>query len=623
MISTCPMSVADSHKAVAVYSGHSSYFCFFNMLNMVGPQTKASLNSVASYHFGGSPFWENSPASSMCNNGATEYWTTAIDSSIAPSGAVTMMLWVYFGSLKDHGRVFHLHPANDYGIEINLYQNPGRITASAYCSDGTGIGGLDVGWTWTSPYELVTNKWYHISYSVDPINGKKKLVLDGTIVNEDTFTPCTLRTVTQMSLGALPHDISNIVYGCFDGIRVFKEYLSNEQIAAVKDGSPLPVQVEPLQCNADLTAMIPDSDVWASNHFTGVNYDYPAQYGRGLAGSFSGSDGCCWRPNTVDTSQYLAFDFGRVVRVTGITTMGTTDESILTGTVTKYYVQYGVKCKNTAASNWLNYQWPVTLTGQHNAGDTRIFVAGPNPLIPTYNSLEPNLDTQYLRITPTEWVDRILLRVKIHGCSVPSCGYDLLSGLSDSKFSSLTAASGYEAVRGYIGNGGYWKALRFDILASNFNPSEAYQYWQVDLTEQRKITRVRSQGTSAGWVTSYYFKFGDDGQVWTGHTGPDGFLKLLPGNTDATTIVQHNIGPYLARYVRFYPMAYETVMAARFGVSGCESMLFFLTFQMYLFVMQFQCPMTIRECLHTTTCTFQTQVPALQIGKLVHCCQLI
>ena len=110
-------------------------------------------------------------------------------------------------------------------------------------------------------------------------------------------------------------------------------------------------------------------------------------------------------------------------------------------------------------------------------------------------------------------------------------------------------------------------------MLSDFNPSEAYQYWQVDLTEQRKITRVRSQGTSAGWVTSYYFKFGDDGQVWTGHTGPDGFLKLLPGNTDATTVVQHNIGPYLARFVRFYPMAYETAMAARFGVSGCESML--------------------------------------------------
>ena len=572
MISACPMTVADSHKAVAVYSGLGSYICSSNLLNLVGPQTKASLNNVAGFSTGASPFWTSSPVSVVCNDGTSRYWTTAIDSSIAPSGAFTMMVWVYIWTMRDHGRIFHLHPANNYGIEINLYQNPGRIAGAAYCDNGTNIGVL---YSTNAPYEIITNKWYHISYSVDPINGKKKLVLDGTIVNEETFTPCTLRTVNQMSLGALPHQVANSAHACFDGIRVFKEYLSNEQIAAVKDGSPLPVQVEPLQCNADLTATMPDSDVLSSTSFTEAGYTYATPFARGLLGGFSGSNGCCWRPDPSDAAPYLMFDFGRVIRATGITTVGTSDPSILNGTVTKYNVQYGVKCRNTAASNWIDYKWFMTSNSRGmTAGQPRTFVAGRNPLFPSYNPLRPNIDTQYIRIVPTDWVDRPVMRVKIHGCNVPSCGYDLLSGLSDTKFSSSTAASGYEAIRGYIGNKdtGYWKAERFDMMASDFNPSEAYQYWQVDFSEQKKITRVRSQGTSAGWVTNYYFKFGDDGQVWTGHTGPDGFLKLLPGNTDATTIVQHNMGPYLARYVRFYPMAYETAMAARFGVSGCESM---------------------------------------------------
>ena len=167
--------------------------------------------------------------------------------------------------------------------------------------------------------------------------------------------------------------------------------------------------------------------------------------------------------------------------------------------------------------------------------------------------------------------------------SVPDCGEDLIAHAKE--LSASSANGGSPADYGYLSSSSYWAT-----------DSTGPQWWQADLETAdgrysvMKINSVLTQGSSAGWIINYFLRFSRDGQHWFGHYDGDGLLKvnvldfrrildpqiflllqLLSGNSDANTIISHNIGPYYARFVRFYPQAYSIKITGRFRVKGCPS----------------------------------------------------
>ena len=168
--------------------------------------------------------------------------------------------------------------------------------------------------------------------------------------------------------------------------------------------------------------------------------------------------------------------------------------------------------------------------------------------------------------------------------SVPTCDQNLLITIGSGRFSSLNYVPGYEPWKGYIGSSDYWMADTPGIPAM---PDKAFVWYHLDLGMLAKVTQVLTQGSGGnGWIKNYFLRFTQDTTLkrWFGHYDKDGFLKLLPGNVDEDSIVSHQIGPYRARFVRFYPQEYQTNMAGRFGVRGCpgKSKSVFFMFMLFM-----------------------------------------
>ena len=152
---------------------------------------------------------------------------------------------------------------------------------------------------------------------------------------------------------------------------------------------------------------------------------------------------------------------------------------------------------------------------------------------------------------------------------VPTCDQNLLIVIGTGRFTALNYVTGHEPWKAYLDSSDYWMA---SSPIDNPEHDKAFVWYQADLGMLLKITQVLTQGSGGnGWIKNYFLRFTQDLTLkrWFGHYDKDGLLKLMPGNTDESSIVSHQIGPYRAYIVRFYPQQYQSNMAGRFGVRGC------------------------------------------------------
>ena len=63
-------------------------------------------------------------------------------------------------------------------------------------------------------------------------------------------------------------------------------------------------------------------------------------------------------------------------------------------------------------------------------------------------------------------------------------------------------------------------------------------------------------------VKTYSLKYSDDGTTWKDYNGGE----ILTGNTDANTPVEHTLIPFIAKYIRVYPLSGNGFTSMRYEI---------------------------------------------------------
>uniref|UniRef100_F6R1R0 F5/8 type C domain-containing protein n=1 Tax=Monodelphis domestica TaxID=13616 RepID=F6R1R0_MONDO len=144
---------------------------------------------------------------------------------------------------------------------------------------------------------------------------------------------------------------------------------------------------------------ISDAQVTASSHKAGAFANWaPSQARLRLEGRTN-----AWRPQENGRKEWLQVDFGKLKKVTGVTTQGT--RSILTS----MYVREFALSSSRDGRHWTFFQVLVS-------GSACIFKGNRDHSSPVVNPVEPPLFARFLRIHPWSWANHIALRVEVLGC---------------------------------------------------------------------------------------------------------------------------------------------------------------------------------------------------------------
>ena len=99
------------------------------------------------------------------------------------------------------------------------------------------------------------------------------------------------------------------------------------------------------------------------------------------------------------------------------------------------------------------------------------------------------------------------------------------------------------------------------------------EYIQADFGHLQRIQAVATQGRHDRyhWVRSYKFAYSTDGVTYHYVTNIDGSDRVFVGNSDRHTVVEHIFDvPFIAQFVRLYPLAWHDQMCLRWEVYGCS-----------------------------------------------------
>ncbi|KAK3709925.1 hypothetical protein QZH41_020035 [Actinostola sp. cb2023] len=91
-----------------------------------------------------------------------------------------------------------------------------------------------------------------------------------------------------------------------------------------------------------------------------------------------------------------------------------------------------------------------------------------------------------------------------------------------------------------------------------------------------KVTKIATQGRKTPYfgqfVTGYTLSYSNDSVSWTEYKGEDGSTKDFVGNTDANTVVSHELPISInARYIRVVVQRWESHISMRMELYGCKS----------------------------------------------------
>ena len=97
-------------------------------------------------------------------------------------------------------------------------------------------------------------------------------------------------------------------------------------------------------------------------------------------------------------------------------------------------------------------------------------------------------------------------------------------------------------------------------------------FFEVDLAKQYLLCKVSTQGDSKySFTKSYKVKLSSNRIQWRFYQNNDGTDKIFQGNNDSSTIVRHSLtATKRTRFVRFYPISFETNACIRVKLYGQE-----------------------------------------------------
>ena len=99
------------------------------------------------------------------------------------------------------------------------------------------------------------------------------------------------------------------------------------------------------------------------------------------------------------------------------------------------------------------------------------------------------------------------------------------------------------------------------------------QFIQADLGTVRRVEKIAIQGRGVYdmWVTSYKVAYSVDGLMYHFVVNYDGSERILPGNTDRSSVVETPLeSAVAARFVRVYPQTWIAQITMRWEIYGCD-----------------------------------------------------
>ncbi|KAF3821405.1 hypothetical protein GH733_010983 [Mirounga leonina] len=106
--------------------------------------------------------------------------------------------------------------------------------------------------------------------------------------------------------------------------------------------------------------------------------------------------------------------------------------------------------------------------------------------------------------------------------------------------------------------------------------TDEYQWLQIDLNKEKKITGIVTTGSTMVehnyYVSAYKILYSDDGQRWTVYREPGVEQdKIFQGNKDYHQDVRNNfLPPIIARFIRVNPTQWQQKIAMKMELLGCQ-----------------------------------------------------
>ncbi|MBZ3871008.1 Discoidin, CUB and LCCL domain-containing protein 2 [Sciurus carolinensis] len=106
--------------------------------------------------------------------------------------------------------------------------------------------------------------------------------------------------------------------------------------------------------------------------------------------------------------------------------------------------------------------------------------------------------------------------------------------------------------------------------------TDEYQWLQIDLNKEKKITGIVTTGSTMVehnyYVSAYRILYSDDGQKWTVYREPGMEQdKIFQGNKDYHQDVRNNfLPPIIARFIRVNPIQWQQKIAMKMELLGCQ-----------------------------------------------------
>ncbi|XP_012879637.1 PREDICTED: discoidin, CUB and LCCL domain-containing protein 2 [Dipodomys ordii] len=106
--------------------------------------------------------------------------------------------------------------------------------------------------------------------------------------------------------------------------------------------------------------------------------------------------------------------------------------------------------------------------------------------------------------------------------------------------------------------------------------TDEYQWLQVDLNKEKKITGIVTTGSTMAehkyYVSAYRILYSEDGQKWTMYREPGMEQdKIFQGNKDYHQDVRNNfLPPITARFIRVNPTQWQQKIAMKMELLGCQ-----------------------------------------------------
>ncbi|XP_066480793.1 coagulation factor V-like, partial [Tiliqua scincoides] len=328
----------------------------------------------------------------------------------------------------------------------------------------------------------------------------------------------------------------------------YQEAGMQASFTVIDTGCKLPLGLE--------SGIIQDSQIRASGH---VSYWEPKLARLNNAGKYN-----AWSVEKKENEfPWIQVDLERQAVITGIQTQGAMQ--LTKALYTKEYVITYSK----DGRKWNAFK------GNHT-GTQKLFKGNSDSRGVKENYFDPPIIARYIRVYPTKFFYRPVLRMELLGCEIEGCFMPLGMESGAIKNAQITASS-YK--KNWVSS---WEPslarlnLKGRVNAWQAKSNNNYQWLQVDLLRTKKISAITTQGAKSlsteMYVKSFSIAFSDDGSVWKSYLDTSTSMdKVFTGNINSSSQTKQFFSPPIfSRFIRVIPKTWNERIVLRIELFGCD-----------------------------------------------------